>query len=94
MVWKPVNTKVHQNSSAHIPCQASFAVNKTDLVYVWYFNNRLLDIVNEPSLIVVSDWTLSTNVWDWTLSTSVSDWTLSRSVSDWTLSLSQPDHCK
>lgn len=35
-------------------CQASYSVNRTDLAYVWYFNDKLLDFDIDPSYKIVS----------------------------------------
>jgi hypothetical protein len=45
-----------QNSTARIVCQASYAINKTDLVYEWYFNGYPIDFQREVSYVVVSHW--------------------------------------
>ncbi|XP_076455516.1 contactin-like [Babylonia areolata] len=49
---KPEPATVSENSTAHIPCQASYIANKTDLVYAWYFNGKLLNTDYEPAFKV------------------------------------------
>ncbi|XP_025080702.1 contactin-like [Pomacea canaliculata] len=47
--YAPQSQEVLQNETAYLSCQASYAVSRTDLVYVWYFNDVLLDMDLDPS---------------------------------------------
>lgn len=52
--YAPQAQEVFQNETAHVSCQASYSVNRTDLAYVWYFNDKLLDFDIDPSYKIVS----------------------------------------
>ncbi|XP_046331627.2 contactin-like [Haliotis rufescens] len=44
----PSGTRVVQNNTAFLFCQASFNRRAHDLVYIWYFNNVMIDTDKDP----------------------------------------------
>ncbi|XP_067686212.1 contactin-like [Haliotis asinina] len=45
---KPTATRVVQNNTAFLFCEASFDRRSHDLVYIWYFNDVMIDTDNDP----------------------------------------------